>query len=216
MLANQHPRRSYCDRRPAAGRGSPGGTRDQTSAACARGSPRNWTELTDDDDHSTLDHHLAAVLAEALPVAVPIADLTADQARQNFVDAVAALNGADYVPEPVGRTEDLLVPGTRRRHPGPHLHGGRRRPHGGHRVLPRRRLHDRRHRHPRPDHPAHLRRDRRDGHLGALPALAGAPVPGRLRRLATTSPSGRPSATPTCRCWSPATAPVAACRRASP
>ena len=61
---------------------------------------------------STLDPHLAAALAEALPLAVPIADLTPDQARQAFVAAVAALNGADYRPEPVGRTEDLLVPGT--------------------------------------------------------------------------------------------------------
>ena len=74
--------------------------------------------------------------------------------------------------------------------PAAHLPPGRRRCHAvarvdlaRARVLPRRRLDDRRPRHPRRAVPPALQRLRRRGRLGRLPHGPGAPLPRRRRRL---------------------------------
>jgi acetyl esterase len=60
-----------------------------------------------------LNPEVAALLVEINAAGViPLRDLTIEQIRQNFLDTVAFLDGSDRVPEPVGRTEDLVIEGS--------------------------------------------------------------------------------------------------------
>jgi acetyl esterase len=62
---------------------------------------------------SRLDPVVGALLDQIEAVGVvPLAELGIDDIRQNFKDTVAMLDGPEHVPEPVGRTEDLVVDGS--------------------------------------------------------------------------------------------------------
>ncbi len=105
-------------------------------------------------------------------------------------EGAAAADGAKHGPGAGGQRAGPNHSRPRRRYPGAHLHAGRLGPVPGDRVLARRRLGRRHHRHLRLLRASAYECGRRDRRLDRIPQGAGEPVPGGPRRCLRRLPVG--------------------------